>query len=60
MLYRLKILCLLADEGEALSVCEPEQAGESRCEWTSTFTNPHGFPDTVVIIRIRASWSSRG
>jgi glycine cleavage system regulatory protein len=60
MLYHLKIFCLDADETDAPLVREVEPASESRCNWTSSIALSRALADSVLIVRIRASWSSRG
>jgi hypothetical protein len=58
--YHLKIFCLHADEKEARFDREVEPEERNRPEWVSTFANNGGAPGPVLIVRIRALWSSRG
>jgi len=60
MLYHLKIFCVDADETEAPLVREVEPANERRCNWMSSIALNRALEDSVLIIRIRAAWSSRG
>ncbi len=60
MLYHLKIFYVDADEDQAPGVREVAPAKGRDCNWMSSLAINRAFADSVVIVRIRASWSSRG
>jgi hypothetical protein len=60
MYCRLKIFCKDADETQTRLVREFESANEDGAKWVTSLATNRGCPDAVIIIRIRALWSSRG
>lgn len=62
MLYHLKIFYVDADESHAPHVREHEVESDAGrpCNWTSSLAMNRAMADSVLIVRIRASWSSRG
>jgi len=60
MLYHLKIFCVDADEEQSPDTREVAPAQGKDCSWMSSLAMNRAMADSVVIIRIKASWSSRG
>lgn len=60
MLYHLKIFYVDADEEQSPDAREVAPVEGKDCGWMSSLAMKRAFADSIVIIRIRASWSSRG
>jgi hypothetical protein len=60
VLYHLKIFYVDADEEQSPGVRVLAPAQGKDCNWMSSLAMNRAFADSAVIIRIRASWSSRG
>lgn len=60
MLYHLKVFCLDADESHTPDVRESQSDDGKDCNWMSSVAMHRAIADSVLIVRIRASWSSRG
>jgi hypothetical protein len=58
--YSLKIFYLPADKNDAPDDCEIESTSENGWDWVSSFATDRGSQDPVLILRMKASWSSRG
>jgi hypothetical protein len=60
MLYHLKIFYVDADEDQAPDVRQVAPAEGGDCNWMSSLAMNRAFADSVLIVRIKASWSSCG
>jgi hypothetical protein len=60
LLYHLKIFYVDADENPAPDAREVKSAADRDCNWMTSMALNRALADSVLIVRMRASWSSRG